>query len=118
MTLLPGVVELRVHRSALASHSLPLRRMLTSGMREAVSGRLELADSSPAAVAAMLRFFTTGTFPDSAPMTELLVLCERYQATAALEACAALVKECIDVVGRCSLTGSNPVLRAPYGFSA
>jgi len=105
-----------------------------------VSGRLELTDASPAAVAAMLRFFTNGTFPDGAPMTELLVLCERqglnlvhhhaqpepfwslklnnyspksayielnsarvsapgerYQATAALEACAALVKECLDV---------------------
>jgi hypothetical protein len=87
------LIEFHVHRLVLATHSPFLHHMLTSGMRESTTGRLELpagigGGCSPLAVAAMLHFFYAGHFPEGAPVTELLVLCERYQATAALRVIA------------------------------
>ena len=109
------LIEFHVHRLALAAHSPFLHRMLTSGMREANTGRLELppGDFSPLAVASMLHFFYARGFPEGAPVTELLVLCERYRAVEALRAIASVaLDECAAVDNVLCLLELAPLLGA------
>lgn len=108
------LIEFHVHRLVLAAHSPLLHRMFTSGMREAITGRLDLGtDFSPLAVAAMLHFFYAGDFPEGTPVTEMLVLCERYQAALALERIARVViDECAAVDNVFYLLELAPLLGA------
>lgn len=95
VTLSAGGERLRVHRLVLAARSPVFKRMLSSGMREASTGVVEIPDVAPEVLQRLCEFMYTDSvededvWEDDEAIRDVMLAAKKYEVPGLVRLCAA-----------------------------
>ena len=88
VTIISGDKKFKAHKAVLASQSPVFKSMLETEMKEKKSSTIEISDTDPDVISAMLSYLYTGSAPNMETMAEeLLIIANKYQILELLALC-------------------------------